>query len=485
MQNAESYVALGRDNSGAAAIPRSSNPMTGAFAVYDAQQAGEKKRKNALIDSLGNDLAGITGQAWEIDFPEINAERDKFLMMKADYMARGVDISKDPKAYLAIQQQRQKVIDLASKSKMDRQTYQGLVTDIRNNPELYDPEEVKKFEEQWAKTPVSKRTKETGLKQIPDTKWIPAIQQAAGVLYDSYSIEKKLPDGTSKTISGTSLNNERLNENFAVFWEDANSEYAPLAYRQFKKAIENRVKSEAAAQGKDWDTLPVDIKVQAVTAEAKKQFAIHGKADEQVKRASSLTGKAEGGLSFGSGGSVTKDGVTYNTAVVQDPVTGPMKVYETWTFADKPGTENKVHTFRVGRSKSGGIVEGYPRMFRKLENGKPGEGEIVLYIPKVPAKRSDFGIIQTPEVPAKEMVIPVTPENQNLDVIISEYGFDPITWRNDNVPDYQERIEKSKQRREEFRQKAGAKPIGTAPASKPPKDLKSLPGVVSVRSSTK
>ena len=442
MQNAESYVALGQDNSGAAAIPRGNNPMAGAFAVYDAGLAADKKRKTALLDSFGNDLSSIGGTAWEVDFPEINQEKDKFLMMKADYMARNVDLTKDVKAYRELAQQKQKVVDLAAKSKYDHQAYNNIMSDMRRNPHMYADDAAEKFSK-WSSTTASQRDKDPGIQRLGNTAWQPAVQKALGNVYRQETTKTRQKDGNFVNVTRSVYDGPTAEKRFDSYWDQNVVPGTTAADRQFHTSMKEAARSQAISEGgvEYWDNMGPTAQAEKVRSIAKERALELAKADETQRSGYAESGTVdEDNNAPGLGGdNVISQKVIYEKETNQKGA--PILKWNTITIADKKASENSPHIFF---DEKGVAVPAVMRSYRETLDGNKKQIVVFTY-PTIPNWMTGA------ETKGLTPVVRYLPASEaNLQVLETDFDFDPDTYIKANpLPNQEE---------------AKAKPKSSAPA---------------------
>lgn len=439
MQNEESYVAQGRDNTGAAAVLRLGNPYADGFRYHDMQGAQKEKRRQQsrqLVDSLGRDLEGMSMRAWERDHPEIRKAMDEFVNYQVDLMARNVDLNDNPQAWRDLKTKKQDVIDLVSKSIEDKRTYEAVRGDMMRNPYLYKEEDRAGFDG-WQNTPLGKRVPDPGVRRMGVPDYASSILKVAGNPYHTVTVPQKNADGTTTMVTRQQVDQAQLDRSFEN-WAQMGQQGNDPAYYALEQLAQDEVRTAAAVQGVDFDAMPPEQQAAMVTPVLKQMYQ-QIPIDHYATRSADTIKKtptADQDNSAGGAGFKVGDYTVSYTVITDKKIAAPNKAptkWEVWTVADKTATDNKTHRWY---SEDGKVIDGALINIRK----EKGTGRMVMDVatyPEVSSQSSTGGVRKTSTPRLKE--IPFSAKNR--EILRTEYKFDPESFRNKYYPDWEKGLE--------------------------------------------
>ena len=290
MANDESFVSPKRGGgSGAAAILTPSTAINDVFKTYDAQH---KPASDPFLDSLGKDIKeGFNGVSniYEPDRPYIAKEVNKLKDLQAKaYQARAT-YSTHPEVYQAIDLQKQVVNDIVSKSQRTQKDFGDIDKELKNNWHKYDDSAKQAFDEWLKKDPYTREARpdfrplDSANYQEIAKKWGTKNQQGY------YSIAN-YKDQNGVTRSGYVFN-EKL---AADDWDNLiRTESGTQNMSRFLGRAAELTQKEA---GDMWDTMPQDVKLEAVNETAKQMFVDSMRMQTPTKSVkSSMTNTDKGG----------------------------------------------------------------------------------------------------------------------------------------------------------------------------------------------
>lgn len=334
--------------------------------AYDNQN---RPAKNTLLTSLGNDLSSITGDVWDVDKPEIRNSIDNFINTKAEYLAKGVNIERNPEAYKKILGLKQDIIDLAAKSKYDRRTYEYLSRQMTTHPENYLPEDTDnlvKFRESGIK-----RAADPGISELSANHFNEAIAKM-GKPENFVRKEVALNGGISKVTADEAFDEDQAKAAYHV-WASQGENSRDRDYMGLRNAITKDVNREYAIKG----ISPNDVSVIQRAADVEKKmmdyFVDIKKAQfkdyhSTVYKNTPTGGDANVQVTVSAGGGVNVGKVKWDYGV--QPVKGAdgkTHYQEVWTAEDKGDSGNDD---LLWSTEDGTPVNGKLKTIHKDENGK-------------------------------------------------------------------------------------------------------------------
>lgn len=294
MANSESFVSPRRGGgSGAAAILTPSTAINDVFKTYDAQR---KPVSDPFLDSLGRDIKeGFDGASniYEPDKPYIAKEIAKLKDLQARALQARVTYSTHPEVYQAIDLQKQTVKDAISKSQRTQKDFGSIGKELQTNWWKYDDNALKAFED-WSKMDITTRPPLPNFKPLDSANYQEIAKKWGTKNQQGYYSIANYKDQNGVTRSGYVFN-EKLAEQD---WDNiVKTEHGTQNLTRFLAQATELTQKEA---GDMWDTLPEDVKLEAINERGKQMFVESMRMQTPTKSGTSTSQKTKETTSLGS-----------------------------------------------------------------------------------------------------------------------------------------------------------------------------------------
>lgn len=288
--NSESFVSPRRGGgSGAAAILTPSTAINDVFKTYDAQR---KPVSDPFLDSLGRDIKeGFDGASniYEPDKPYIAKEIAKLKDLQARALQARATYSTHPEVYQAIDLQKQTVKDAISKSQRTQKDFGSIGKELQTNWWKYDDNAPKAYED-WSKMDITTRPPLPDFKPLDSANYQEIAKKWGTKNQQGYYSIANYKDQNGVTRSGYVFN-EKLAEQD---WDNiVKTEHGTQNLTRFLAQATELTQKEA---GDMWDTLPEDVKLEAINERGKQMFVESMRMQTPTKEVkSSMTNTDKGG----------------------------------------------------------------------------------------------------------------------------------------------------------------------------------------------
>lgn len=252
MQNPESYVAQGKDNTGAAIQLKPFDTST-IFKAYDYQP------KKPLLDSLRKDITlnteGIRPEDRQLYVtPLTNAYIDEATNARIESNKAKTDIGGE--RFKSIANKKSEVVDMVSLLQKQSKSVQDLVGKIELDPFSYPPDWKEQVDE-WYKLHPLKRGFSPNVQKLPDVDLYDFFVKQ-GTAEVSGGGTRRNSDGSSKTTAYTKFDPIIAEENWKNIVVPTLNSGTPAANRVVA-FMEKKVREQAKLENVDYDKLsPVE-----------------------------------------------------------------------------------------------------------------------------------------------------------------------------------------------------------------------------------
>jgi len=269
MANPESFVSPRRGGgTGAAAILQPSTALKDIFTTYDEQH---KQPDDPFLDSLGADIKkGVEGYVgiYEPDRPAIAKARDELTALQAKAFMAKTSYAKHPEVYQAIDNKKQELVDLVSKSQRTRAIDDKTTTEFQNNWHKYDDAQKKKHEE-WRNTPIYERSALPDVKPLDAANYQEIAKKWGAKNQQGYYSIANYKDQNGATRSGYVFQEDLARKD----WNDlVRTEAGTQNMQRFFGQATEIARNKFEQDGQKWDETPRDIQLQAIDAEAEDMY---------------------------------------------------------------------------------------------------------------------------------------------------------------------------------------------------------------------
>lgn len=446
MQDAASYVPLGRDNTGAAAILRPFDSSK-IFADYDKSRQPPKR---PLLDSFGVDITK-TGAVDPKDRWYVSQALRVYVNAKAKIDAVTVKERRDanPEELMQLNDAYMNAMDRVSKLQNDYKYYQQERAKIARDPYAYPEGAMAELDAFW-NTPADKRGVAPAIKKVPIenyTKWL----QGMGDPWRKASEKTRDAEGNVVQQGQFYFDAGRAKQNFdEVVWP---SLQMPTRQAQgFNAAIRERVREAAEKQGQDYDSMPVEQQVEVFRQVALDTYMDIQKNRRPTQESSAFMAPAPSRSGSGKGQTDMKE-VVRPVFTRQYAAFNPSGRVKATQLGKKEGQRNELVDVvgfsvaqRFGTGQPGDPKEvvwntnasgtqkqkGMPQNFRWYKkNANQWESypyiEIAYTVKGVNENQQEIETVETVEVPLT---------GENLNKFTQLYGYNPVDVLNERYPNW-------------------------------------------------
>jgi hypothetical protein len=269
MANPESFVSPRRGGgTGAAAILQPSTALNDIFKTYDAQH---KAPDDPFLDSLGADIRkgadGFVG-IYEPDRPAIAKARDELTALQAKAFMSKTSYAKHPEVYQAIDNKKQELKDLVSKSQRTRAIDEKTTTEFQNNGHKYDDAQKKNYEE-WRTQPIETRSALPDVRPLDSANYQAIAKKWGAKNQQGYYSIANYKDQSGVTRSGYVFNENLARDN----WDQlVKSEAGTQDMQRWFGHATDVAKDQFEKDGVKWDEVPEEVQLKAIDAEAEDMY---------------------------------------------------------------------------------------------------------------------------------------------------------------------------------------------------------------------
>ena len=409
MANPESFVSPRRGGgTGAAAILQPSTALKDIFTTYDAQR---KQPDDPFLDSLGADIKkgadGFVG-IYELDRPAIAKARDELTNLQAKAFMAKTSYATHPEVYQAIDNKKQELIDLVSKSQRTRAIDEKTTTEFQNNGYKYDDAQKKNYQE-WRTQPIETRSAVPDIRPLDSANYQAIAKKWGAKNQQGYYSIANYKDQSGVTRSGYVFNENLARDNWNQL---VKSEAGTQDMQRWFGHATEVAKDQFEKDGVKWDEVPEEVRLKAIDAEAEDMYV------ESMRMQTPSSDKKSYSVKTDEKKTAASDNAKKSSAgyrIEFEPAGGTLRRTEVIPIIGSPLVTEKSDEWIGG---SGELVIGKPFSIRKPEGATSDKAILVISKP-ASAGRS-----------AKFVEVPYNKNDQNLKI---RYGVGieskPTNWK--------------------------------------------------------